>query len=485
MKTFVAAVAANAAGLLSCMIGLAGSTPASAQSTAPFTPPAVMQTIAAQRLPVSAVSFLVLDPETGRAVTGLNAAVPRSPASTVKVLTTYASLDMLGPAYTWRTRALLRGELDNGTLQGDLVLQGGGDPFMTLERWWSFARALRTKGLRSIHGNIIIDNSQFAIADTDPGAFDGRPHRNYNVLPDALMVNFQNIEFRLQANSTTRKVDVVVDPAPVNLIVDNRVRFSSGRCRGPSRRVDFGVDSTDANRVSFTGLLSAECAPRSFNRVLMNPVDYAFGTFVAIWRELGGEFDGKLVRAPAPPDARPFHSFDSLSLGEIVRLTNKYSSNLMARHLLLTMGMEKYGAPGTPEKGAKAIEDWSTQRGLPLADVDIDNGSGLSRATKVSVTELAAVLNSALHSRYAPEFLSSLPLAGMDGTLRSRLREAPAGAVRMKTGHLNAVSGVAGFVTSNSGKTYVVVSLVNHLRADFGAGEPVHATLIDWVLENL
>jgi D-alanyl-D-alanine carboxypeptidase/D-alanyl-D-alanine-endopeptidase (penicillin-binding protein 4) len=450
-----------------------------------YTPPAVMQTIAAQRLPAAAVSFLVLDPETGRPLTGLNVNQPRSPASTVKVLTTYASLDMLGPAYTWRTRALLRGALDNGVLEGDLVLQGGGDPYMTLERWWSFARALRTKGLRAIHGNIIIDNSQFAIADTDPGAFDGRPHRNYNVLPDALMVNFQNIEFRLMANPATRKVDVVVDPLPANLSIDNRVRFSTGRCRGPSRRVDFGVDAKDTNRVSFTGMLSPDCAARSFNRVLMSPVDYAFGTFVAIWRELGGEFDGTLVHAPAPPEAQPFHSFDSLSLAEIVRLTNKYSSNLMARHLLLTLGMEKYGAPGTPEKGAKAVQEWSAQRGIALADIDLDNGSGLSRATRVSVTELANVLNAALHSRYAPEFLSSLPLAGMDGTLRSRLRETPAGAVRLKTGHLNAVSGIAGFVTSNSGRTYVVVSLVNHLRADFGAGEPVHAALVDWVLENL
>ena len=468
-----------AGGLLLCC-----AQPLAAQSP-PFTPPPVMQAIAAQRLPVSAVSFLVLDPETGRTVSGLNVSVPRSPASTVKTLTTYASLDMLGPAYSWRTKALLRGELRDGILNGDLILQGGGDPYMTLERWWSFARGLRNQGLRSIHGNLIIDNTLFAIADSDPGAFDGRPHRNYNVLPDALMVNFQNIEFRLLANAATRKVDILADPLPVNLSIDNRVRFSSGRCRGPSRRVDFAVDAQNADKVTFTGMLSPECAAREFNRVLMSPADYAFGTFVALWRQLGGEFDGQLVIAPTPPEARLFSSVDSLSLAEIVRLTNKFSSNLMARHLLLTLGMEKFGPPGTPQKGAKAIEDWSAQRGIPLTDVDIDNGSGLSRATKVTVSELAAVLNSAFHSRYAPEFLSSLPLAGMDGTLRSRLREAPAGAVRMKTGHLNAVSGVAGFVTASGGKTYVVVSLVNHPRADFGAGEPVHAALIDWVLENL
>ncbi len=469
-----------AAGIALCVVA----TPVEAQSSTAV-PPSVMQTIAAQRLPAASVSLIVMDPDTGRTVATLNGGVPRSPASTVKTLTTFASLDILGPAYTWHTRALTRGDLDNGTLQGDLVLQGGGDPYMTLERWWSFARALLSKGLRVIHGNILIDDTQFAVESDDPGAFDGRPHRNYNVLPYAMMVNFQSIEFRLVANGATHKVDIQADPAPANLIIDNRVRFSSARCNGPSRRVDFDVDSQLGNHLTFTGALSQSCAPRSFSRVLMNPADYAFGTFVTMWRELGGEFDGKLELGQTPGDARPFLSFDSLSLSEIVRLTNKFSSNLMARHLLLTLGMEKFGAPATQKKGAQVIADWSLARGISLQDVDIDNGSGLSRTTRVTVTEMATVLNSAYHSRYAPEFLSSLPLAGIDGTLRTRLREAPAGAVRLKTGHLNGVSGVAGYVTANSGKTYVVVSLVNHQRADFGAGEPVHEALVDWILENL
>ncbi|MBS0399322.1 MAG: D-alanyl-D-alanine carboxypeptidase/D-alanyl-D-alanine-endopeptidase [Proteobacteria bacterium] len=459
--------------------------PCAVAQRAPAVPPAVLQAIAAQRLPQSAVSFVVMDPDDSRIVAALNPAVPRSPASTVKVVTTFASLDMLGPVYTWHTRALLKGELESGTLKGDLVLQGGGDPYMTLERWWSFARALRNQGLQRIHGNIIIDDGSFHVTQTDRGAFDGKPNRNYNVLPDALMVNFQNVEFRLRANPATRRVEIDADPLPANLVIDNRVRYSTSRCRGPSRRVDYAVDPRDDRRVIFNGALSAECAPRSFGRVVMSPAEYAYGTFLAIWRELGGEFDGQLVPSATPADARPYLSFDSLSLAEIVRLTNKFSSNLMARHLLLTLGMERFGLPGTPGKGAQAIEEWSRQRGLPLADVELDNGSGLSRITRITVSELATVLNAAYHSRYAPEFLSSLPLAGLDGTLRRRLKETPAGAARLKTGHIDGVSGIAGYVNAGSGHTFVVVSLVNHPRADFGAGEPVHAALVDWVLGNL
>jgi D-alanyl-D-alanine carboxypeptidase/D-alanyl-D-alanine-endopeptidase (penicillin-binding protein 4) len=204
-----------------------------------------------------------------------------------------------------------------------------------------------------------------------------------------------------------------------------------------------------------------------------------------LWRQLGGEFSGELRVEPAPADARPFSTLDSLSLAEIIRLTNKFSNNLMARHLLLTIGAERFGPPATLEKGAATLAEWGTERGFDLQGVDIDNGSGLSRSTHISVLQMARILCAAWSSRYAPEFLASLPLAGLDGTLRSRMKSSPAGAVRLKTGHLDGVSGVAGYVTSRVGKTYVLVSLVNSPRADYGAAEPVHAALVSWLLNDL
>ena len=180
-------------------------------------PPPVVRTAAAQGLSLRAVSFAVVDLDSGRVVASLNGDTPRSPASTIKLLTTFASLDLLGPAFVWHTRALLRGELNDGVLNGDLVLQGGGDPYMTLERWWSFVHMLRARGLKTIHGDIVIDNTAFALPPEDPGSFDGRPNRTYNVLPDALMVNFQSIEFRVAPNAQIGKVEIVATPAPVNL----------------------------------------------------------------------------------------------------------------------------------------------------------------------------------------------------------------------------------------------------------------------------
>ena len=448
-------------------------------------PAPVAKVIAAQHLPPNSVSFVIVDVESGKPIAGQNVDTPRSPASTIKTVTTFASLDLLGPSYVWHTRALIRGSLVDGVLDGDLILQGGGDPYMSLERWWSFTRSLRDKGLKTIKGDIVIDDTAFSLPPEDPGAFDGKPNRSYNVLPDALMVNFQSVEFRVVPNPSMQRVDITATPAPVNLVIENHVALASGRCSGSGGRVDFEVPAERWDRVVFSGALAPSCAERSFARVLLRPADYAFGTFVGLWRELGGEFAGKLRLAPAPADAQPLLVFDSLTLGEIVRLTNKYSSNLMARHLLLTMGEDRFGLPATLDKGAAAIAEWSHQRGLALDDMNIDNGSGLSRATHISVLQMARVLSAAYHSRFAPEFIASLPLAGIDGTLRSRMKTSPAGSVRMKTGHLDGVTGVAGYVTTTSGKTYVLVSLVNDARADYGAGEPIHAALVSWMQDNL
>jgi serine-type D-Ala-D-Ala carboxypeptidase/endopeptidase (penicillin-binding protein 4) len=448
-------------------------------------PAPVGEIMAAQRVPSSSFSMVILDPLSGRVLMSHNPDTPRSPASTIKVVTTFAALDVLGPAYIWHTQAATRGTLDAGVLDGDLILQGGGDPYMSLERWWTFARAIRGKGLRAVHGDIVIDNTAFSLPPEDPGEFDGRPNRSYNVLPDALMVNFQSIDFHVVPDAAGRQVYVYASPTPVNLEIENDVRFAAGQCGGAAGRVDFKVASAAWDRVVFSGALSPHCAERSFSRVLLQPTTYAFGTFVELWRESGGEFTGKLRVEAAPLDAHTLLNFDSLTLGEIVRLTNKFSSNLMARHLLLTLGAERSGSPATLEKGGAAIAEWGRDRGLDLQGVDMDNGSGLSRSTHISALQLARVLSAAYRSRFAPEFLASLPLAGLDGTLRSRMKSSPAGSVRLKTGHIDGVSAVAGFVTPESGKPYVLVSMVNDSRADLGAGEPVHAALVAWMLENL
>jgi D-alanyl-D-alanine carboxypeptidase/D-alanyl-D-alanine-endopeptidase (penicillin-binding protein 4) len=215
----------------------------------------------------------------------------------------------------------------------------------------------------------------------------------------------------------------------------------------------------------------------------MQPAEYAYGTFVTLWRESGGEFHGGMLRAPRPPTARLLLTQESESLAEIVRITNKYSSNMMARSLLLTVAAETSGTPATAAAGEASVKELLASRGLEFPELVIGNGSGLSREARISGDSMARLLIGAWNSRYAPEFLASLSLGGLDGTLRKRFEKVnDPSRIRMKTGTLRNVSSIAGYVTGKSGRHYVVVIDVNHPGAQNGVGELIQGAVIEWVL---
>jgi D-alanyl-D-alanine carboxypeptidase/D-alanyl-D-alanine-endopeptidase (penicillin-binding protein 4) len=446
-------------------------------------PGRLQQVLKAQDIPERDVSIVVRDALTGEVHLELNAHVPRSPASTMKVLTTYAALDELGPAYTWKTRAYATGPIVDGRLQGDLVIEGGGDPFMTSERWWRFARELRNTGLKRIAGDVVLDRSLYAPQAADPDEFDGRGYRTYNVLPDPLLVNLQSVDIHLIPSA--KRVDAIVDPEPANLRLQNAVKPTTAGCRGGLRGVTFTGFDDDPNRLAIGGRLSTRCAPLSVRRVVMQAPSFAYGTFVTNWTQLGGEIGGGMKLAARPADARELLEFESLSLGEVVRLVNKYSSNAMARSLVLTLGVERGGAPGTVAKGEDAMRAWLARRGIELPGLVIDNGSGLSRLSRITADGMARALGSAYQSRYYPELAASMPLGGLDGTLRNRFADVPEPArLRLKTGHLNGVAAIAGWVTSRSNRPLSVVVFVNHPAAQYGSGQAVVDSVVRWALER-
>jgi len=435
-------------------------------------------------IPARNVSIYVRDASTNEVVLAINDDQPRSPASVIKVLTTYAALDALGPSYTWKTRAYVGGNLANGVLNGDLIVVGGGDPYMTAERWWRFVQGLREQGLAKITGDFVIDHSYFAPQEGNRGDFDAQPFRTYNVLPDALMVNFQTSSFTLISNTLRNQPLILVNPLPANLELRNLVRLGNGRCQGYDRGVVFDTpDPIDApNTLVVRGVFPSACGSYSISRAIMTAPDYAYGTFRTLWTQSGGAIDGSMRMETLPPNASLFYEHDSLPLAEVIRLVNKYSNNVMARHLMLTLGVEKYGPPATIESGRNAIRTWLTGRGIQMPGFVLDNGSGLSRAERVTARGLGEMLDLAWHSPFMPEFAASLPLSATDGTLRNRFKSpGMQGRIRLKTGHLDNVSALAGFVNAASGKTYVVVIMVNHPGAQGGSGEDVHAELIRWV----
>jgi D-alanyl-D-alanine carboxypeptidase/D-alanyl-D-alanine-endopeptidase (penicillin-binding protein 4) len=448
-------------------------------------PPGTRAALTRHGVPEAAVSIVVRDLASGTSLLQLNAAMPRAPASTMKVLPTWAALDLLGPAYAWKTRAYGDAPVARGVLKGNLYLQGGGDPLLTIERWWRFVNDLRQTGLRVIEGDIVIDQTRFTALDERPEDFDGKFWRTYNVLPDALLVNWQSSDFTIRPSDDGRGIDLSIRPFPEGLVVDNRVTLASGRCVGRNNQVSYAIEPERPERVIASGRLSASCGPQSQRLAIMDAAHYAYGTFVTLWRQSGGQFRGGMLRAPTPPAARLLLTHESEPLSEIVRVTNKYSSNMMARSLVLAIAAEMNGTPATAAAGEATIVGWLKTRGLDFPELVIGNGSGLSRDARISADSMAKLLMGARESRYAPEFLTSLALGGLDGTLQKRFQsvEDPS-RIRMKTGTLKDVSAIAGYVVGRSGKTYAVVVFVNHPGAQNGIGEPIQASVVDWVLKQ-
>lgn len=458
----------------------------SVRADVPQLPPAVTRALARADIPADSVSLYVREANSDEVLVALNEEAARSPASTIKVLTTFAALDMLGPAYTWKTRVYLGGPLTGGTLDGDLTLVGGGDPYLTAERWWSFVQNLRALGLERIAGDLVIDNTLFAPTAERRGDFDNQPFRSYNVLPDALMVNFQTSNFTMIAHPDKARPEVTINPHPANLVIRNQLRVGPGRCQGYNRGVTFDMpDPDDPNTIAIRGVLAAACGRYAISRAVMTAPDYAYGTFRTFWTQSGGQLDGTLKLAPLAEQARLFHTFESVPLADVIRLVNKFSNNMMARHLLLTLGLERYGAPATVENGREAVRAWLAERGIEIPGFVLDNGSGLSRIERLTARGLGEVLDAAWHSPFMPELAASLPLAALDGTLRQRF-DVPGmqGRLRMKTGRLDHVSGLAGYVHAASGRTFVVVILVNHPGAHTGSGERLQTDIVRWVFDQ-
>ena len=223
-------------------------------------PAPVQQALQEAGIPQDAVSIFVQRFDRDTPLIAHRADEARNPASLMKLLTTYAGLELLGPAYTWHTDMLTTGATVGDTLHGDLILKGQGDPAMTLENFWDLVRALRKSGIRDIEGNLLLDRSYFEAQSHDPAAFDGEPYRAYNAGPDALLVNFKATRFVFHGNIANGKVAIDADPALPQLTLNNRLKLSQAPCNNWKDRLDYSVTNDGDNvSVSFVGDYALAC----------------------------------------------------------------------------------------------------------------------------------------------------------------------------------------------------------------------------------
>lgn len=428
-------------------------------------------------LPADSLSVYIRDLNADVPMVVHNDKVPRNPASVMKLLTTWTALKLLSPSYTWKTEAWTRGELRDGVLNGDLILKGYGDPFLTDEAFRQLLHDLQLKGLKAIRGNLLVDNSYFSIPHHDPGAFDNEPTRVYNAPPSALMFNFQANRFLFEADESKGVVNVTPFPQIPGLQLDNRMVLSKGECRKEHYQPDFKQEGAV---MKVSGTYAAMCGKNFILRVMSTPEEHVFNAFRDIWHSLGGEFAGKLQTGQVGQADVLLHTHESRTLGEQIRFINKWSNNVMTRNLFLTLGAKVQGEPATLEKSRMAMADLLQQAGIDYTGMVVENGSGLSRVERITARQLGQLLETAWRDPYMPEFMASMPLLGEDGTLAKRFREDDLrGRSHMKTGTLNDTSAIAGYMLTRTGKRLVVVLVQNGK-----GGHGVQDAILKWVFEQ-
>jgi serine-type D-Ala-D-Ala carboxypeptidase/endopeptidase (penicillin-binding protein 4) len=474
---------------LGCVAALSGALwcahapaqPASVAATA--LPPDVDAALVRAKLPRDALSVVVVDAQGGSktpARLAHRAQVPMNPASVMKLVTTYAALEQLGPAYVWNTPVYLQGTVQDGSLRGNVYLQGLGDPKLVMERLWLLMRRLQGQGVQVIVGDIVLDRTAFEVPDHDPARFDGEPLRPYNAAPDALLLNYKSSVMTFVPDATAGLARIQYDPPLAGVQRQATVALAAPGAECGDWRGALRAELNDPTKVSFQGVYPAACGERSWPVASADPRGFAARAVEGMWRELGGKLTGSVREGKIPAGLKPAFTAVSPPLAEVVRDVNKYSNNVMAQQLFLTLALQKNGV-ATFEGAREALRQWWVAR-LPDAELpQADNGAGLSRDARLTAHALARMLQVAWASAVMPELVASLPIAGVDGTLRRS--QSRAGTAHLKTGSLRDVMAVAGYVHAASGRRMVLVALVNHPNA--GAARPVLDALIDWAARDL
>ena len=454
-------------------------------------PEPVARMLRTANIPQEALGTVVMRLPGGVAVLSHGEEHSLQPGSTIKLLTTLVALDTLGPAYRGRTELRTDGRIEDGTLHGDLVLRGGGDADLRWEALQEMLQTLRNRGVEAIRGDLLLDRQLFNPPRPDLGIapFDEAPEFEYNLVPDALLLNGNLLRFDLESDE--RRLRVSMSPSLEGVSVESDMTLDDLDCRNWDRDwlpPEYFKAGDGSIRILLHGKFPRNCAKSPSINVL-DRVDFADRLFRILWKRLGGTFVGNTRDAVMPPGTRVLAEHLSRPLPVVVRDINKFSDNALARLLYLTLGAMAVGTANgdvaTAVLSERVVRSWMREHGISDKGLVLDNGSGLSRLERISASQLAAVLLSASRNVLAPEYLSSLPLAAVDGSMRLRLKDSPAaGRARIKTGTLNGVFGVAGYVPDAAGRMNIVVGLLNHETTGNATGRAILDALIDWVARS-
>jgi serine-type D-Ala-D-Ala carboxypeptidase/endopeptidase (penicillin-binding protein 4) len=418
---------------------------------------------------------------------------PMQPGSAMKLITTIVALDRLGPNHRGRTELHTTGAVNNGVLDGDLVLVGGADPDFDLPALWQLLFELRQRGVQTISGGLILDRTLFKPTRIDIGLppFDESPEWPYNVIPDALMLNGNLMGLALsstEGGAVTARLTPPLDGVSLDasaLVLTNTACADWDEDWLPPRVAETAPGQW---RIELQGGFPRRCEAQAALQLLDRNV-ITERQVRAVWASLGGRFTsapGSVREAARPLGAQRIAQHDSRPWGEVLRHMNKASDNAQTRLLFLQLGvaaMKTDPQAATLALAQREVQRWFDEHRIAHDGLVTDNGSGLSRSERIAPRTMARAIEAAINGKHAPELLMSLPVAGVDGTMRSRLKGTRAeGWARLKTGTLKNVTALAGTVRDTRGDTWVVVAFINH--DDAAKGRPVLDALVEWVANS-
>ena len=437
-------------------------------------PAPVIAALQRAKVPVEALHVVVMEANGSQKTAALlthQATTSINPASLSKLATTVAALDLLGPTFVWRTPVYIDGPVRDGVLQGNVYVRGSGDPRMVVERVWLLMRRLQGLGIQKIQGDIVLDRSAFDLPERNPASFDGEPLRPYNAAPDALLVNFKSLVFQFVPDRTANLARIHVEPPLGGVQFPTTVPLSNADCS--DYRSSLRADWADPLRIRFAGSFPAVCGEKVWPVAYAAPQQFAARAIGGMWQQVGGQLVGQVRDGVVPANLQPVFSVESPALSEVIRDINKFSNNVMAQQLFLTLGQQARGT-GSWDASREAMQAWWRDRIGGEVPV-FDNGSGLSREERISALGLARLLQFVWGSPTMSELMSSLPVSGLDGTLKRSKSQSIA---HLKTGSLRDVAGIAGFVDTANGKRLILVAVLNHPNAQAARG--VLDLLVDW-----
>ena len=438
-------------------------------------PPTVMTALNQANIPLQHVGIVVWDSARPNPYISINAAHSFNPASTMKLVTSYAALSLLGPAYTWPTEISIDGTLHDGILDGNLYLKGYGDPSLNMERFWLLVHQLRQHNIRQINGELVIDQSHFQLNPAHE--FDDQPHRAYNAQPAALMVNFNSTAVDVSAHDTS--IQLTAEPLPHNARLINHLSLNANPCIDWRDQIHTEWQA-DTKELIISGQYPLSCGEKSFAVTLGDASELAAGLFTTLWQNEGGKFHGDWRNGDTPASAQHVMTYNSPPLVQAVYDLNKYSNNVMARNLFLSLNQD--GTASTV-KSTQIIDDWLRQQHLDFPELVLENGAGLSRVERIAPDSMAQLLRSAYHSPVFTELTSALPIVAVDGTMKKRGKnDLVATHAHIKTGTLDGVKTLAGYVTTQAGNQVIVVFFINDPAA--AAGSTAQDALVEWVFQT-